>query len=62
MKLGRDCNLDKVNGQRVVPVIWRGECCHDDVSSVDVDDVSDGLQDVKVEMRVSGDGAVQSRL
>lgn len=37
------------------PVIWRGEGCHDDVMSVDVDDIGDGLQDVEVEMRVTRD-------
>lgn len=42
-------------GFRWSPVIWRGEGCHDDVTPVDVDDVGDGLQDVEVEVRVSGD-------
>ena len=45
-----------------VPVVGRGEGRHDDVPPVDVDDVGDGLEDVEVEVRVSGDGAVEAGL
>lgn len=43
-----------------LPVVRCGEGRHDDVSPVDVDDVRHGLQDVEVEVRVSGDGAVHA--
>lgn len=45
-----------------VPVVRCGERCHDHIPAVDVDDIGHRLQDVEVEMGVTGDGAVQSRL
>lgn len=44
-----------------IPVVRCGERRHDDVPPVDVNDVCHGLQDVEVEVRVAGDGAVQAR-
>lgn len=44
----------------ILPVVRCGEGRHDDVPPVDVDDARHGLQDVEVEVGVSGDGAVQA--
>lgn len=46
----------------LVPVVRCGEGCHDNIASVDVDDVGDGLQNVEVEVGVSWDGAVETGL
>lgn len=46
----------------LVPVVRGGEGCHDHVPPVDVDDVGHSLQDVEVEVGVTGDGAVQTGL
>lgn len=46
----------------LLPVVRCGECCHDDILPIDVDDVRHGLQDVEVEVRVARDGAVQAGL
>lgn len=43
-----------------IPVEWRGEGSHDNVTAVDADDVSDSLQDVEIEVRISWDGAVEA--
>ena len=45
-----------------VPVVRRGEGCHHYIPPVDVDDIRHSLQDVEVEVGVTGDGAVQARL
>lgn len=45
-----------------IPVKWCGESGHDNVTAVDADDVSDSLQDVEVEVRISRDGAVEASL
>lgn len=45
-----------------VPVIRCGEGRHHHILPADVDDVSHSLQDVEVEVRVAGDGAVESGL
>lgn len=52
-----------LRGRRtIVPVVRCGEGCHDDIATVDVDDVGDGLQNVEVEVGVSWDGAVETGL
>lgn len=50
----------KKKKKRHVPVKWRGEGGHDNITAIDADDVSDGLQDVEVEVRVSWYGAVEA--
>lgn len=45
-----------------LPVVRCGEGRHHYVPPVDVDDIRHSLQDVEVEVGVTGDGAVQARL
>lgn len=45
-----------------VPVVRRGEGCHHYIPPIDVNDICHSLQDVEVEVGVTRDGAVQSRL
>lgn len=45
-----------------VPVVRCREGCHDDVPPVDADDFCHSLQDVEVEMGITGDRAVHARL
>ena len=47
---------------RAIPVGWCGEHSQYDVSAVQAEDGAGRVQQIKVEVRVSGDGAVQSGL
>lgn len=46
----------------VVPVSWCGEHAQDDVPAMHPDDGTGGVEQVKVEMRITGHGAVQTGL
>lgn len=52
----------KTNSSHGSPVHLCGEHTHHRGNSVDVDDVSDGLEHIEVEERLSWHGAIQSRL
>lgn len=45
-----------------LPVCWRGEHPQDDVPAVHPDDGAGGVEEVKVEVGVTRDGAVQTGL
>lgn len=57
---GLDLLLNRLKKKSYIPVKWRGEGGHDNITAVDADDVSDSLQDVEVEVRISRDGAVEA--
>lgn len=39
-----------LNEKMHIPVEWRRKSGHDNITAVDADDISDGLQDIEVEV------------